>query len=61
MVAKVIRAQKCALEKLFLVPFFATQEVLAPLANNPIMLERSIHSFGPLEHQNPSFILDSIV
>ena len=41
---------------IFLVPFLATKEALAPLANNPIMLGRSIWSFGHLECQNPSII-----
>jgi len=43
-------------KKTFLVPFLATREVVAPLANNPIMLDRSIQSFRHLELQNPSNI-----
>ena len=43
-----------------LVPFLATEEALALLANVPIMLERSIWSFRHLECQNPSIISDSI-
>ena len=31
-----------------------------PLANDPIMLERSIQLFRHLEHQNPSIISESI-
>jgi len=38
----------------------ATKKALAPLANIPIMLGRSIRSFGNLEHQNPSIISGDI-
>ena len=38
----------------------AKKEVLAPLANDPTMLGRSIRSFGHLEHQNPSIISEDI-
>ena len=31
-----------------------------PLANDPIMQKRPIQSFGHLEHQNPSIILEDI-
>ena len=41
-----------------LVPFFATKEVMVPLANDPIMLGRSIQSFRYLEYENPSVIVD---
>ena len=41
---------------IFIVQFLATKEALAPLANVPIMLERSIRSFRHLEHQKPSII-----
>ena len=44
----------------FLVPFLATKEALAPLANVPIMSRRSIRSFRHLECQNPSIISESI-
>ena len=44
----------------FFVPFLATKEVLAPLANDPIMLGRPIRSFRHLEHQNLSIISDLI-
>ena len=44
----------------FLVPFLATKEVLAPLANDPIMLGRSIRLFRYPECQGPSIILDYI-
>ena len=43
-----------------LVQFLATMEAVAPLANDPIMVERLILSFRDLEHQNPSIISDSI-
>ena len=36
------------------VPFFATREAVAALANYPIMLGRLIQSFRHLKHQNPS-------
>ena len=39
---------------LFLVLFLATKEVVAPLANDPIMSGRLIKSVRHLEHQNPS-------
>ena len=35
-------------------------EAVTPLANDPIMLGRSIWSFKHLEHQNQSVISDSI-
>ena len=38
----------------------ATKEALALFANDPIMLGRSIRSFGHLECQNPSIISESI-
>ena len=44
----------------FLVPFLATKEALALLANDPIMLGRSIFLFRHLECQNLSIISDSI-
>ena len=43
---------------LFLVPFLATKEALAPLPNDPIMWGRLIWLFGHLECQNPSVISD---
>ena len=39
---------------IFLVPFLATKETLAPLANDPIMLGTSIPLFRHLKHQNLS-------
>ena len=36
------------------------RDALAPLANDPIMLDTSIWLFRHLEHQNPSIISDSI-
>ncbi len=45
---------------IFLVPFLATKEILAPHANNPIMQRRSIWSFRHLEGQNPSIISEDI-
>ena len=47
-------------DEYFLVPFLATKETLAPLANDPILLGRSIWSFRHLDCQNPSIISDSI-
>ena len=47
-------------EKFFLVSFLAIKEVLAPLANDPIILGRLILLFRQLERQNLSIILDSI-
>ena len=38
----------------------ATRELLAKLANNPIMLGRLIQLFRHLEFKNPSIISDSI-
>ena len=38
---------------LLMVPFLATEEALALLANVPIMSGRSIRLFRHLEHQNP--------
>ena len=42
-----------------LVPIFATKELVAPLVNDLIMLERLIQLFRHLEHQNPSIISES--
>ena len=47
-------------EKFFLVPFFTTMEVAAPLKNYPILSGRSTGSFRHLELQNPSIISDFI-
>merc|ERR1712105_30264 len=47
-------------EKFFLVPFFTTMEVAAPLTNYPILSGRSTGSFRHLELQNPSIISDFI-
>ena len=52
--------QKLAIEKLYIVRFFATKKVLGLLANESILLGSSIGSFWHLESQNPSIILDSI-
>ena len=38
----------------YLVPILATFEALAPLANDPIMLGRSIWLFRPPKHKNLS-------
>ena len=46
--------------RLVQVPFLATREAVAPLANDPFMLGRPIRSFRDLEHQNWSIISDSI-
>ena len=43
-----------------LVPFLATREAVALLANDPIMLGRSIWFVRHLAHQNPSIISESI-
>ena len=43
-----------------LVPILATRELVAPLANDPIMSGRLKWSFIHLEHQKPSIISDSI-
>ena len=43
-----------------LVPFLAIKEALAPLANDSVMLGRSIRSFRHLKYQNPPIISDSI-
>ena len=43
-----------------LVPFLATREAVALLANDLIMLGTSIRSFRHLEHQNPSIISEDI-
>ena len=43
---------------IFVVPFFTTIGVVAPLKNDPILLGRSIWLFRHLEHQNPSIISD---
>ena len=48
------------LSTIILVPFFATKETLAPLANDPIIQKRSIRSFRHLECQNPSIISEDI-
>merc|ERR1712105_126678 len=50
--------KKC--EKFFLVQFFATMEVAAPLKKYPILSGRSTGSFRHLELQNPSIISDFI-
>jgi len=47
-------------QKFFLVPFFTTMEVVAPLENHPILSGRSIRSFRYLELQNPSTGYDFI-
>ena len=41
-------------------PFLATMEAVALLANDPIMSSRSKWSFKNLEHQNSSKITDNI-
>ena len=38
----------------------ATREAVEPLANDPIIVGRSIQLFRHLGHQNPSIISDSI-
>ena len=43
---------------IFLVPFFTTIGVVAPLKNDPILSGRSIRSFRHLELKNPSIISD---
>ena len=45
---------------IFLVPFLATMEAVALLANDPIILGTSIRSFRHIEHQNPSIISGDI-
>ena len=45
---------------IFLVPFLATKETLAPPENNLIMSGTSKQSFRHLEHQNPSIISEDI-
>ena len=45
---------------IFLVPFLATMEAEALLANDLIMSDTSIRSFRRLEHQNPSIISEDI-
>ena len=40
--------------KIFLDPFLATREAVAPLAKDLIMFSTSIQSFRHLEHQNLS-------
>merc|ERR1712002_1261368 len=45
---------------IFLVPFLATMEVVALLANDLIMSYTSIRSFRHLEHKNPSIISEDI-
>ena len=47
-------------ETIFLVPFLATREAVAPLANDPIMFRRSMRSSRHLEHQNQSIISEDI-
>ena len=46
---------------IFLVPFLATKEALAPLTNDPIMQRRSIRSFRHIECQNLAIISDIMV
>ena len=36
----------------------ASREVIVPLANDPIMLDRFLKSFRPLKNQNPSLVSD---
>ena len=45
---------------IFLVPFLATMEAVALLANDLILSATSIRSFRHLEHQNPSIISEDI-
>ena len=45
---------------IFLVPFLATMEAVAPPENNLIMSGTSIRSFRHLEHQNLSIISEDI-
>ena len=45
---------------IFLVPFLATKEAFALLANVPIISGRSMHSFTHFKHQNLSTGDDSI-
>ena len=40
-----------------LILFLATKEAVAPFANDPIMLERSMQSFRHIEYPNLSIIL----
>ena len=60
MPAKICRRVQEKCEKFFLVPFFTTMEVAAPLKNYPILSGRSTGSFRHLELQNPSIISDFI-
>ena len=60
MPAKICRMVQEKCEKFFLVPFFTTMEVAAPLKNYPILSGRSTGSFRHLELQNPSIISDFI-
>merc|ERR1712074_486978 len=54
------RLKKTFKKIVFLVPFFTTMEVVAPLENDPILMGRSIWSFRHLELQNPSTGYDFI-
>jgi len=45
---------------IFLVPFLATMEAVALLANDLILSATWIRSFRHLEHQNPSIISEDI-
>ena len=45
---------------IFLVPFLATMEAVAPPENNLIMSGTSRRSFRHLKHQNPSIISEDI-
>merc|ERR1712090_109838 len=56
--AKICRRVRKKVEKFFLVPFFTTMEVAAPLKNYPILSGRSTGSFRHLELKNPSIISD---
>ena len=47
-------------KKYLLVIFLATREAVAPLANDPIMLGRSIWLFRHLKHKNLSFFSDYV-
>ena len=60
MPAKICRRVRKKCKLFFLVPFFTTMEVAAPLKNYPILSGRSTGSFRHLELQNPSIISDFI-
>merc|ERR1712105_369354 len=60
MPAKICRRVRKKVETFFLVPFFTTMEVAAPLKNYLILSGRSTGSFRHLELQNPSIISDFI-